>query len=188
MIPSTSRGAGTTIVPVTPQRLAIVGMIGSTRGRPWSSASFSRNDFFVFMSSPSAISGRTTQRLMPLFPAGQPCGTICRITSFPGSSRKPGCPGSLSTCSAIPLEQPREAGEQGCFDLRAALEPAERERRRLQRREAFAARLAAELAVERRPARPQHQPLPLQHPRVAPPQCLSLAPGAVEDDDALDVG
>src|SRR5262249_1038591 len=68
MISSTSRGAGITIVPVTRQRSAIVGMIGSTRGRPWSSASFSRNDFFVFMSSPSAFSGRTTQRIRPLFP------------------------------------------------------------------------------------------------------------------------
>src|SRR5262245_37002457 len=74
------------------------------------------------------------------------------------------------------------------FDVRAALEPAERERRRFQRREALAARLATQLAVERRPARAQHQTLRFQHPWVAPPQRLRLAPGAVEDDDAVDAG
>src|SRR5208282_1926778 len=45
---STSRGAGMTNVPV-PQRLVILPVTLQTFGRPSSSASFSRQDFFVFI-------------------------------------------------------------------------------------------------------------------------------------------
>ena len=55
-----------------------------------------------------------------------------------------------------------------------------------QRRERLGPRFAAQPAESRRVGRVQHEPLQLQQPWVAPPQRLRLAPGAVEQHDALE--
>src|SRR5215207_3340645 len=89
---------------------------------------------------------------------------------------------------AIPRQHAVKAGIERLRDLRPLLEPRQEQSRGLDGGEAVAARLLAELAVARRALRAQNHPLTLQHPRVAPPQRLGLAPGSVEQHDAFDVG
>ena len=64
---------------------------------------------------------------------------------------------------------------------------AEQHRRRLDGGQTVTARLAAQLPIARRMRRAQDDALAFQHPRVAPPQRLGLAPGAVEQHDAFDI-
>ena len=45
----------------------------------------------------------------------------------------------------------------------------------------------AQLAIARRPLRAENDALAFQHPGIAPPQRLGLAPGAVEQHDAFDI-
>ena len=87
----------------------------------------------------------------------------------------------------IALQHLGKARIQRGLDLRIAFEPRHQHGGGLERGEPVAARLAAQLAVARRAlAREQHAAA-LEHPGVAPPHRLGLAPGAVEQDDALDV-
>src|SRR5665213_964165 len=72
-------------------------------------------------------------------------------------------------------------------DIGSLLKMTEQHRRRLDGGKTVAARLAAQLAVARWLLWAEDHPLAFQHPGVAPPQRLGLAPGAVEQHDALDV-
>src|SRR6266568_4408453 len=88
---------------------------------------------------------------------------------------------------AIARQQALEARVQRGFDLGLAFEPRQQHGGRLDGREAVAARLAPQPAVTGRAPGPEHDALALEHPGIAPPQRLGLAPGAVEQDDALDL-
>src|SRR3981189_3428555 len=88
---------------------------------------------------------------------------------------------------AIAREQALEAGIERGLDLGLAFEPRQQHGRRLDSREPVAAGLTPQFAVTRRALGPEHDTLALEHPAVAPPQRLGLAPGAVEQDDALDL-
>ena len=61
------------------------------------------------------------------------------------------------------------------------------QRRRFQRRQGFAARLAAQPPEPCRAQRVQDEPVQFQQPRIAPPQGLRLAPGAVEEHNAVEM-
>ena len=76
--------------------------------------------------------------------------------------------------------------QAGGFNLRALFQPADQHRRRLDRRQPVAARLAPQLAVARRLRRIENDAPALQHPRIAPPQRLGLAPAAVEQHHAFE--
>src|ERR1044072_2021266 len=92
----------------------------------------------------------------------------------------------LAVSRPVALQHLGEAGVERGLDLGIFLEPRHQHGGGLERGEPVAARLAAQLAVARRPlAREQHAAA-FQHPRIAPPHRLGLAPGAVEQDDALD--
>src|SRR5581483_6239173 len=88
---------------------------------------------------------------------------------------------------AVALEETLEAPHHRPLDLRPPLEPAQEQRRGFDGGEGIAPWLAAELAVARVSARAQHDAPAFQHPRLAPPKRLRLAPAAVEEDDALDL-
>src|SRR5262245_35753016 len=96
------------------------------------------------------------------------------------------CPRSRARL-AIAREQALEGRVQRGLDLRLAFEPRQQHGRRLEGREPVAAGLAPQLAVARRALRPEHDAPALEHPGIAPPQRLGLAPGAVEQDDAFDL-
>src|SRR6185312_3285080 len=87
---------------------------------------------------------------------------------------------------AVSFQHRAEAREHRRFDFGILFEPAQDERCGFQRGQALAPRLAPEPAVERRPLRIDGDAPALEHPRVAPPQCFGLAPGAVEHDDAVE--
>src|ERR1700704_6789717 len=88
---------------------------------------------------------------------------------------------------AIAREQALEARIERGLDIGLAFEPRQQHGRRLDGREPVAAGLTPQFAVTRRALGPEHDALALEHPAVAPPQRLGLAPGAVEQDDALDL-
>src|ERR1700730_6334211 len=88
---------------------------------------------------------------------------------------------------AIARQEALEARSERGLDLGLALEPRQQHGGRLDGREAVAARLAPQPAVARGALGPKHDTLAFEHPGIAPPQRLGLAPGAVEQDDALDL-
>src|SRR5689334_11999108 len=87
---------------------------------------------------------------------------------------------------AIARQHPLKTRVQRGSDVGALLECRDQEPRRLDGRQRVAARLAAEPAITRRLRRIEDHALAFQHPGIAPPQRLGLAPGAVEHDHALD--
>src|SRR5258707_11325215 len=86
-----------------------------------------------------------------------------------------------------PREHPLEARGQLFLDIGPALQPAQQHPGSLDGRQSVAAGLATQLAAARRPPRAEHHATAFEHPRIAPPQGLGLAPGAVQQHDALDV-
>src|SRR5512139_1094682 len=111
--------------------------------------------------------------------------SLTRADAPASGSAHASCAGDRTTL-AIARQQPLEARVQRGLDLRLALQPRQQHGCRFDGRESVAARLAPQLAVARGPFRPKHDALALEHPAIAPPQRLGLAPGAVEQDDALD--
>src|SRR5439155_10721688 len=95
--------------------------------------------------------------------------------------------GQHALCFAIFGQHPFETGMQRLRDIRALLEARKQHRRRLDGGQPVAAWLTAQLAVARRTRRTKDDALAFQHPRIAPPQRLGLAPGAVEQHDAFNV-
>src|SRR5260370_5008653 len=87
----------------------------------------------------------------------------------------------------VPRQKPLKPAVQRLRDIRPLLQPGQQHARRLDGGQAVAARLLAELAVARRTFGAEDDPLALQHPRIAPPQRLGLAPGAIQQHDALDI-
>src|SRR4029077_5437399 len=67
------------------------------------------------------------------------------------------------------------------------LQPRQQHRRRLDGRQAVGTRFFPEFSIARRTLGAEDDALALQHPRIAPPQRLGLAPGTVEQHDALDI-
>src|SRR5579872_2465030 len=87
----------------------------------------------------------------------------------------------------ISLQHACETRVQGAGDLRPSLETRENDRGRLDGGEAVAARLAAKRAVARGSRGSENHALAFQHPGIAPPQRLGLAPGAVEHHHAFEL-
>src|SRR5207302_1367402 len=79
-----------------------------------------------------------------------------------------------------------ESIEERGFDFGATIEMLQQERGSLERRERFAARLAAYSAIARPMPRVEDEAPEPEEPRVAPPQGLGLAPAAVEQHDAFE--
>src|SRR5215831_3326860 len=88
---------------------------------------------------------------------------------------------------AIPRQHALKTRVERRRNIRPLFQGRDQHRGRLDRRKPVAARLAAQMAVARRPAGPENDALAFQHPRIAPPQRLGLAPGAVEQHHALDI-
>src|SRR6476469_7801848 len=88
---------------------------------------------------------------------------------------------------AVPGQHPLETSVQRLRDIRPPFQTGKQHRRRLAGGKAVTARFAAELAVTRGIRRTEDDALAFQHPGITPPQRLGLAPGAVEQHDALDV-
>src|SRR5262249_31880448 len=86
----------------------------------------------------------------------------------------------------VALEEALEALGHRALDVRPSLEAAQEQRCGFDGRERVAPRLAAELAVARWASWTQHNARAFQHPRIAPPERLRLAPAAVGADDARD--
>ena len=86
----------------------------------------------------------------------------------------------------IPRQHALEAGVEGRGDLRSAFQRRHQQARRLDGRQPVAARFPAQMSIARGPARPEDHALAFQHPGIPPPQRLGLAPGAVEQDHAID--
>src|SRR5580704_15239560 len=103
------------------------------------------------------------------------------------TSRSAAPPRRGRPCLAVARQQALEARSERGLDLGLALEPRQQHGGRLDGREAVAARLAPQPPVARRALGPEHDTLAFEHPGIAPPQRLGLAPGAVEQDDAFDL-
>src|SRR5262249_354322 len=91
---------------------------------------------------------------------------------------------------ALDLAVARQHPLKTCIERRGDVGPllqrAQYEARGLDGRESVAARLLAQVPVARRLPRAEDHALAFQHPGIAPPQRLGLAPGAVEQHDAFD--
>ncbi len=87
----------------------------------------------------------------------------------------------------VTRQHPLETGVERLGDIGPLLEPGEQKARGFNGGETVAARFLAQHAVARRALGSENDSLAFQHPGIAPPQCLSLAPGAVEQHDAFDV-
>src|SRR5579872_1947026 len=87
----------------------------------------------------------------------------------------------------ISLQHACKTGVQGAGDLWPSLETRENDRGRFDRGKAVASRLAAKRAVTRWARGSENNSLAFQHPGIAPPQRLGLAPGAIEEHDAFDL-
>src|ERR1700729_2838042 len=76
---------------------------------------------------------------------------------------------------------------QSFSNVRPLLQGRKQHSRRLDGGKTVTPRFATQLSVTRRTRRTENDALALQHPGIAPPQCLGLTPGPVKQHNPFDI-